>query len=56
MNDKNKTREQSEPLDEEEQIAEAVERSYGRRIVGTEPKTKAPTTEGDAAGISQPPK
>jgi len=55
MNDEDKNREQSKPLDEEEQIAEAVERSYGRRMAGTEPKTKTPTEEGDA-GIRKPPK
>jgi hypothetical protein len=53
MNDEDKNREHSKPLDEEEQIAEAVERSYGRRMAGTEPKTKTPNKEGDA-GISQP--
>jgi hypothetical protein len=55
MDDKDKSRKQTKPLDEEEQIAEAVERSYGRRMVGTEPKTKTPSEE-DVSGTSQPPK
>ena len=55
MNDEDKNREQSKPLDEEEQIAEAVERSYGRRMAGTEPKTRTPPEE-DGAATSQPPK
>jgi hypothetical protein len=55
MNDEDKNREQNKPLDEEEQIAEAVERSYGRRMAGTELKTKTPAEE-DNARTSEPPK